>query len=63
MTGRLEHAPGPAGDEEFGAELLDLDRFLRGLARLVLPLVVYDLEVHGGGEAGASGGAEEDWCK
>ena len=46
VAGRLEHAPGPARDEKLGEELLHLDRFLRALTGVVLPLVIRDLEVH-----------------
>ena len=48
----LEHAPRRSRDEKLGEELLHLDRFLGALTRLVLPLVVGDLEVHRGREAG-----------
>src|SRR5206468_123779 len=46
VAGRLEHAPGPARDEKLGEELLHLDRFLRALTGVVLPLVIRDLDVH-----------------
>src|SRR5258706_3550132 len=60
MARRLENAPRGAGDEQLREELLDLHGFLGALTRLVLPLVVRDLEIHRGGEAGLRAGRLED---
>src|SRR3989440_5083977 len=46
VRGRLEHPPPAARDEELGEELLDLDRLLRALPRVVRPFVAGKLEVH-----------------
>jgi len=53
VAGGFEDAPGAAGDEQLREELLDLDRFLGALTRLVLPDVVGELEIDGGRESGA----------
>src|SRR5258708_4391295 len=60
MRCRLEHAPRATRDEQLGAELLELQRLLSALARLVLPLVVRELEVDRRGVAGALAGGLED---
>jgi hypothetical protein len=57
---RLQHAPRPTGHQQLGAELLDLERLLGALARVVLPLVVGELEVDGRGVAGVQARGFED---
>ena len=47
VTGRFEHAPRAARDEQLCEELLHLDRLLRALSGLVLPDVIALLEIDG----------------
>src|ERR1700716_2992961 len=51
VTRGFQNAPRPSCDQELREELLDLDRLLSALARLVLPFVIGHLEVDRGGEA------------